>query len=150
LTTSKGSPFAKSASAQCRMLLRSPRSSATSSKLPPLDVASLRSCAVAASALAKSRAAPTTGAPCAARDRAVSTPRPAEAPVIKIRFPFRLMPDRTLGGQLKTGQQGSLQNRPTGVGPGRGPYLPCFVLIRQVCFGSPAPRSAFQDVSVVE
>ncbi len=28
-------------------------------------------------------------------------------------------------------------------GPGRSPYLSCFLLIRQVCFGSPASRSAF-------
>jgi hypothetical protein len=33
---------------------------------------------------------------------------------------------------------------------GRDPYLSCFLLIRQVCFGSPAARSAFQDVPVVE
>jgi hypothetical protein len=54
--------------------------------------------------------------------------------------------------------QGSVENRPCGVtskpaiwdGPGRGPYLSCFLLIRQVCFGSPAPRSAFQDVTVME
>jgi hypothetical protein len=54
--------------------------------------------------------------------------------------------------------QGSGQNRPCGVtskpaiwdGPGRNPYLSRFLLIRQVCFGSPAPRPAFQDVSVVE
>jgi hypothetical protein len=54
--------------------------------------------------------------------------------------------------------QGSVENRPCGVtskpaiwdGPGRGPYLSCFLLIRQVCFGSPAPWSAFQDVTVME
>ena len=28
-------------------------------------------------------------------------------------------------------------------GPGRSPYLSCFLRIRQVCFGSPASRSAF-------
>src|SRR5690242_12446776 len=35
-------------------------------------------------------------------------------------------------------------------GPGRSPYLSCFLLIRQVCFGSPASRSAFKDMPVVK
>src|SRR5215467_12456890 len=54
--------------------------------------------------------------------------------------------------------QGSGQNRPCGVaskpamwdGPGRGPYLSRFLLIRQVCFSSPAPWSALQDVTMME
>src|SRR5258708_5339748 len=95
MTTSKVSPFVSSLSAQSRTLRRSERSSITTSKLPPLAAASLRTSVVAASALAKSRAAPTTCAPRAARDRAVSTPRPAEAPVTIIRLPRRLTPDRT-------------------------------------------------------
>src|SRR5262249_3206429 len=95
MTTSKGSAFANSSSAQARTLLRSARSSAISSKLPPLAAASLCICAVAASALDKSRAAPTTCAPCAARERAVSTPSPAETPVTRIRLPCRFTPDKT-------------------------------------------------------
>jgi hypothetical protein len=38
---------------------------------------------------------PTTCAPCAASERAVSTPSPAETPVTKIRLPRRLIPDKT-------------------------------------------------------
>src|SRR5260221_14258943 len=95
MTTSKGSPFLSSPSAQARRLFRLARSSATSSKLPPLDSASFRTCAVAASAFFKSRAAPTTYAPCAASERAVSTPSPAETPVTKIRLPRTLIPDKT-------------------------------------------------------
>ena len=42
------------------------------------------------------RAAPTTSAPCAARDRAVSTPIPAETPVItRIPFSLQITPDNT-------------------------------------------------------
>ena len=70
----EGFALASSSSAQARTLLRLARSSATSSKLPPLAAASFRTWAVAASAFFKSRAAPTTCAPCAARERAVSTP----------------------------------------------------------------------------
>src|SRR6266436_6650414 len=95
MTTSKGSPFLSSPSAHARTLFRLARSSATSSKLPPLAAASCGTCAVAASAFFKSRAAPTTCAPCAARERAVSTPSPAETPVTKIRLPRRLIPDKT-------------------------------------------------------
>src|SRR5713226_758032 len=94
MTTSKGSPFSSSPSAQARTLFRLARSSATSSNLPPLASASFRTCAVAASAFFKSRAAPTTCAPCAASERAVSTPSPAETPVTKIRLPRRLIPDK--------------------------------------------------------
>src|ERR1700744_5748402 len=36
-----------------------------------------------------------TVAPCAARARAVSTPRPAETPVTRMRLPLRLIPSRT-------------------------------------------------------
>src|SRR5579863_5428050 len=95
ITTSKGSPFSSSPSAQARTLFRLARSSSISSRLPPLASASFRTCLVAALALLKFRAAPTTCAPCAARERAVSTPRPAETPVTRIRLPLRLMPDKT-------------------------------------------------------
>ena len=44
-------------------------------------------------------------------------------------------------GHFKTGQR---------CGPGRDPYLSRFLLIKQVCFGSPAPRTTFQDVTMVE
>jgi hypothetical protein len=43
----------------------------------------------------RSRAAPTTFAPCVTSARAVSTPRPADTPVTRIRFPFRSTPART-------------------------------------------------------
>src|ERR1700758_5490405 len=95
ITTSKGSPFASNASAQARTLFMLARSSSTTSKLPPLAAASLRTCSVAAFAFGKSRAAPTTCAPCAARERAVSTPSPAETPVTRMRFPRKSTPDRT-------------------------------------------------------
>src|SRR5580693_7632292 len=95
MTTSNGFPFASSRSAQARTLFRLPRSSSINSKLPPLAAASFRTCSVAALALFKSRAAPTTLAPCAARDRAVSTPRPAETPVTRMRLPRRFTPDKT-------------------------------------------------------
>src|SRR5580692_10082759 len=95
MTTSKGSPFSSNLLEESRTLLRSPRSSAIRSKLPPFAAASFRTCAVAVSALFKSRAAPTTLAPCAARDRAVSTPRPAETPVTRMRLPRRFTPDKT-------------------------------------------------------
>jgi len=91
----EGFTLLSSPSAQAGTLFRLARSSATSSKLPPLASASFRSCAVAASAFFKSRAAPTTWAPCAASERAVSTPSPAETPVTKIRLPRRLIPDKT-------------------------------------------------------
>src|ERR1700730_12589187 len=95
MITSKGSPFLSSPSAHVRTLFRLARSSVTSSKLPPLASASFRTCAVAASAFFKSRAAPTTCAPCAASDRAVSMPRPAETPVTRIRLLCRFTPYRT-------------------------------------------------------
>src|ERR1700680_4351982 len=95
MTTSTGSPFASNRAAQARTLVRLARSSSTGSKLPPLARASFRTCSVAALALFKSRAAPTTWAPCAASERAVSTPKPAEAPVTRIRLPFRFTPDKT-------------------------------------------------------
>jgi hypothetical protein len=46
-----------------------------------------------------------------------------------------------LGGQLKTGQW---------CGPGRDSYLSRFLLIRQVSFGSPTPRSAFEYMAMME
>src|SRR5580658_1061935 len=94
-TTSMNCPFASSSSAHARTLLRLARSSATSSKLPPAVAAALLTCAVAASAFFKSRAAPTTCPACATSDRAVSMPRPAETPVTRIRLPCRFMPYRT-------------------------------------------------------
>src|SRR5262249_19232099 len=45
--------------------------------------------------LSRSRAAPTTVAPCDARARAVSTPRPALTPVTSTRLPLRFLPLRT-------------------------------------------------------
>jgi hypothetical protein len=57
--------------------------------------ASWRTCSVATLALTKSRAAPTTCAPCAASDRPVSTTSPAETPVTRIRLPFRFTPAKT-------------------------------------------------------
>src|SRR3984893_3230396 len=95
MTTSNGFAFASNRSEHARTLFRLARSSSTSSKLPPLAAASLRTCSVAVLALFKSRAAPTTCAPCAAGERAVSTPRPAETPVTRIRLPFRFTPDKT-------------------------------------------------------
>ena len=54
--------------------------------------------------------------------------------------------------------QWSVQKRPCVVtskpaiwnGPGRSPYLSCFLLIRQVSFGSPAPRPAFEYMAMME
>jgi hypothetical protein len=57
--------------------------------------ASFRSCAVAFSALARSRAAPIMWAPWAASERGVSIPMPAETPVLRIRLPRRSIPDKT-------------------------------------------------------
>jgi hypothetical protein len=59
--------------------------------------------------------------------------------------------ERILAAESEVVPQWSGQKRPYVVtskpaiwnGPGRSPYLSCFLLIRQVCFGSPAPRSAF-------
>ena len=48
-----------------------------------------------ARALPRSRAAPTTSAPCAASARAVSTPSPAETPVTRTRLPLRSTPAST-------------------------------------------------------
>jgi hypothetical protein len=55
---------------------------------------------------------------------------------------------QNLRGQVKSGQRGSCQNRPTDVARDKV-VLSHLLLIRQVCFGSPAPWSAFQDVTVV-
>jgi len=49
---------------------------------------------------------------------------------------------KALGGQVKTGQLGSLQKRPTDVAQDVV-LLSCFLLIGQVHFCSPAPRTAF-------
>src|SRR6266403_5671041 len=95
IITSKGSPFLSSPSAHALTLFRLARSSATTSKPPPLAAASFLTSSVAASAFFKSRAAPTTWAPCAASERAVSTPRPEETPVTRTRLPLRFTPDRT-------------------------------------------------------
>ena len=66
------------------------RSSSTTARPPPFAAA--RTPAVAALALLRSRAAPTTSAPCDASARAVSTPRPADTPVTSTRLPFRFTP----------------------------------------------------------
>ena len=54
---------------------------------PPPFAAPARPARSRPSALSRSRAAPTTWAPCAASARAVSTPRPAETPVTRTRLP---------------------------------------------------------------
>ena len=54
-----------------------------------------------------------------------------------------------LRGQVKSGQRGSGQNRPTDVARDMV-LLSHLLLIRQVCFRSPTPWSAFQDVTVVQ
>src|ERR1700683_181317 len=91
---SKGLLAASNPSAQRRTLSSEARSSWTKSKEPPF-AACARTCSVAARALDRSRAAPTTCAPCAASARAVSTPRPAETPVTNTRFPLKLTPCNT-------------------------------------------------------
>ena len=53
-----------------------------------------------------------------------------------------------LSGQVKSGQRWSGQNRPTDVARDLI-LLAHLLLIRQACFRSPAPWSAFQDVTVV-
>src|SRR6516164_4997102 len=62
-----------------------------------------------------------------------------------------------IGAPVSSTPQGSGENRPSGVTskPANGVAQDVtlfirFLLIRQVCFGSPAPRSALQDVTVVE
>src|SRR5258707_9472812 len=95
MTTSKGSAFLSSPSAQARTLFKLARSSATSSKLPPLASASFRTCAVAASAFFKSRAAPTTYPACVVSEGTFSTPSRTETPGKKIRLPRTLIPDKT-------------------------------------------------------
>ena len=56
--------------------------------------------------------------------------------------------DWNLGGQVKSGQWWSGQNRPTDVARDLI-LLTQLLLIRQAGFRSPAPWSAFQDVTVV-
>jgi len=53
-----------------------------------------------------------------------------------------------LSGRVKSGQRWSGQNRPTDVARDMV-LLSHLLLIGQVRFGSPAPWSAFQDVTVV-
>jgi hypothetical protein len=53
-----------------------------------------------------------------------------------------------LSGQVKSGQRWSGQNRPTDVARDLI-LLTHLLLIRQACFRSPTPWSAFQDVTVV-
>ena len=53
-----------------------------------------------------------------------------------------------LSGQVKSGQRWSGQKRPTDVARDLI-LLAHLLLIRQACFRSPAPWSAFQDVTVV-
>jgi len=53
-----------------------------------------------------------------------------------------------LSGQVKSGQRWSGQNRPTDVARDLI-LLAHLLLIRQACFRSPAPWSAFQDMTVV-
>jgi len=54
----------------------------------------------------------------------------------------------SLSGHVKSGQRWSGQNRPTDVARDMV-LLSHLLLIRQVRFRSPAPWSAFQDVTVV-
>src|SRR4029077_2146276 len=95
MITSNVSPFLSNASAHALTLVRLARSRAITSKLPPFAAASFLTLSVAASAFFRSRAAPTTSAPCAASERAVSTPRPEETPVTRTRLSLRFTPDRT-------------------------------------------------------
>src|SRR4029077_4362742 len=95
MITSNVSPFLSNASAHALTLVRLARSRAITSKLPPFAAASFLTLSVAASAFFRSRAAPTTSAPCAASERAVSTPSPEETPVTRTRLPLRFTPDRT-------------------------------------------------------
>ena len=55
---------------------------------------------------------------------------------------------KVLSGRVKSGQRWSGQNRPTDVARDMV-LLSHLLLIGQVRFGSPAPWSAFQDVTVV-
>ena len=56
---------------------------------------------------------------------------------------------KALSGHLKTGQRWSPQNRPTGMARD-GVVLPLSMGSGQARFGPPAPRSAFEDVTMVE
>src|SRR3984957_13323727 len=94
MTRSNGLPLSTSALAQARTLSSDARSSSTSSN-PPLFAPPARKPAVAALALLRSRAAPTTSAPWAASARAVSTPRPADTPVTSTRLPLKFTPSST-------------------------------------------------------
>lgn len=57
--------------------------------------------------------------------------------------------DNALGGHFKTGQRWSPQNRPTGKARD-GVVLPLSCRSRQARFGTPAPRSALEDMAVME
>src|SRR5258708_24805804 len=95
MITSNKRPSATSLSAAAHTLFKLARSSSINSKLAPFAAAALLTSAVASFAFSRSRAAPTTSAPCSTSARAVSMPRPAETPVTRIRFPFSSMPART-------------------------------------------------------
>src|SRR5271154_5126642 len=89
MITSKGSARASKSLAALRTLLSEARSASTR------VTEGLPASARARRALARSRAVPTTVPPCATTERAVSTPRPAETPVISTRLPERSTPSRT-------------------------------------------------------
>src|ERR1700694_5407893 len=55
----------------------------------------------------------------------------------------------TLSGNPKTGQRWSGQNRPT-EGAGDSVVLPCSLLWRQVYFRTPTPRTAFENMPMME
>src|SRR5439155_24145496 len=57
--------------------------------------------------------------------------------------------DNRLSGHLKTGQWWSCQNRPTEMARD-SVVLPLCLLIRQVHFGAPTARAAFENVTVME
>jgi len=94
MIASTGRAAPSSASAQARTPRNDARSSCISSKLPFPPVSS-KIRAAALCALSRSRAAPTTSAPCATNTRAVSKPMPAETPVTKTCRPRRSTPSRT-------------------------------------------------------
>src|SRR5208337_4727251 len=89
MITSKGLPRSRRSLAALRTLARDARSASTrSSDGLPVSASARR-------AFARSRAVPTTVAPCATSERAVSTPSPAETPVTSTRLPERSTPSRT-------------------------------------------------------
>src|SRR4051794_33901704 len=123
MTRSNDPPSALSWSAAARTLLRSARSTSTSS------IGQAPTSRSARSALPRSRAVPTTSAPCVFSARAVSTPRPAETPVTRTRLSLRLTPARTSSVVdldpnaviiLLLGRGTGLASRPRGVADLRG------------------------------